>query len=454
MSQISTFREIGPRAPLFGPGPIGVGTADIESLAGYILRLAAYHHVSIYRFLRCRIPNLDPTFDDAVHALGTRYDTEFRAGGINGSAQGAVVARAFATLTGRPAVAWTTFFAYKGNAGISRFLQPGMRWCPKCLREDPEPYERLLWNARLLRVCPYHHIELRSKCPNCGLPGSRRIVQGGPFFCRRCKESLFTGGEIANEPSPSPAEIAESQGVAQFCQALFERSIDLTNYNLVAELCRFAERHDAFSLCQKANFLGVSKSSLSGWLDERNSITLVRFIEICSSLGITPLQPLLKADVRATITTKGRNKARSKFWTRPKRRMRRPDRESLTSQLLKVHEEYPTLGVRGIARRIGQEPSKFFHWFPTLCHSITDQAREARRQLRLRKVEAVKDEVGGIIKALIAEGVRPTMRNIAQRMRNPGWFRSPVIRAHMADALMQLNGPSGGKPVVAPAQEA
>jgi putative transposase len=66
------------------------------------------------------------------------------------------------------------------------------------------------------------------------LPGSRRIVQGGPFFCRRCQKPLFTGAEIANEPSP--AEIAESQGVAQFCQALFERSIDLTNYNLMADL--------------------------------------------------------------------------------------------------------------------------------------------------------------------------------------------------------------------------
>jgi transcriptional regulator with XRE-family HTH domain len=222
----------------------------------------------------------------------------------------------------------------------------------------------------------------------------------------------------------------------------------------VAELCRFAENHDAFSLGQKADFLGVSKSHLSGWLANNSAISLVRFIEVCSALGITPLQLLLKADVRAVIATKDRNKTRSKFWTRPKGRMCRPDKASLVSQLLEVHEAYPTLGVKGIARRIGQEPSKFFRWFPTLCHSITDQAHEARQQQCLRKVEAVKDEVGSIIKALVAESIRPTMRNIAERMRNSGWFRSPMIRAYLAEALRQSNRPAGGESVVAPAQKA
>jgi transcriptional regulator with XRE-family HTH domain len=277
-------------------------------------------------------------------------------------------------------------------------------------------------------------------------------VQGKLYLCRRCRKPLFPGAKIANKPSPD--EIAMSQSVWQFCQALFERSIDLKDYRLEAELCRFAENHHAFSLRQKADFFGVSKGQLSGWLAKNSAISLVRFIEVCSSVGITPLQLLLKGDVRAHGVTKNRDKARSRVWIRHKNRVHRPNKEKLASQLLAVHEKHPTLGVGEIARRIGQERSKFFHWFPTLCHSITDQAREALRQQRLRKVEAVKDEVGGIIKALITEGARPTMRNIAQRMESPGWFRSAEIRGHMAEVLMQLNAPTGAKPAVAPARAA
>lgn len=433
--------DVGPRAPFFGPSPIGVGTGDIESLASYVLRLATGQRVTQYNLMKLRPQYLDPSFLEAASAIGTRYDTEIRGGGVNGSPQGAVIARAFATLTGRPDVAWTTFSAYNGYAGIRRFLHHRLRWCPKCLAEDAAPYERLLWHARLVTICPHHQIKLTSVCPHCGCQSARQIVRGRLFLCRRCKKPLYTSGRTTSEPPPSPAEIAESRSVAQFCQALFEKSIDLRNHNLIAELCCVAEKHGAKSVIRKAAFLGVSKGSLSAWLNGLSYITLVRYIEICSSLGIAPLDPLLDADVQTTIAQNRPNKIRSRFWTSSKRPMCRPDKASLKSRLFEVHEQHPTLGVGEIARRIGHERTKFFHWFPGLCHSITVQARKARREQQLRKVEAVKDEVASIIKALVADGIRPTMRNIAGQMTTPGWFRSHEIRAHREEVLARLNAP-------------
>ncbi len=440
--------DVGPRAPFFGPGPIAVGTAAVESLASYVLRLAVCHRVTLYNFLKSRPPDLAPCFIEAASAIGTRYDTEIRSGGVNGSPQGAIIARALATLTGRPAVAWTTFSAYNGHAGTRRFLHHRLRWCPKCLAEDAEPYERLLWNARLLTVCPHHQVRLISVCPHCGWRGARQIVQAWLFLCRRCRRPLFTCGRITNEPSPSPAEIGESLSVAQFCQALFERSIDLKKHNLIADLCRVAEKHDANSVIRKADFLGVSKGSLSEWLNEWSYLTLVRYIEICSSLGIAPLQPLLEADVRTSIAQNGPNKIRSRFWNSSRHRKCRPDKATLKSRLLDVHEQHPTMGVGEIARKIGHERTKFFHWFPGLCHSITDQARNARREHRLRKLDGVKDEIASIIQTLVAEGVRPTMRNVAGQMKTPGWFRSAEIRAHREEVLAGLNEPPAMQPTV------
>jgi hypothetical protein len=54
-------------------------------------------------------------------------------------------------------------------ATARRFFEAQTRSvCPRCLAEDVEPYERLLWTFRPLRVCTAHRCLLRSRCPTCG----------------------------------------------------------------------------------------------------------------------------------------------------------------------------------------------------------------------------------------------------------------------------------------------
>ena len=51
-----------------------------------------------------------------------------------------------------------------------RYFSSSRPVCPGCLRDDPIPYERLLWSARFIRVCCHHSCLLLSRCPACQRP--------------------------------------------------------------------------------------------------------------------------------------------------------------------------------------------------------------------------------------------------------------------------------------------
>lgn len=83
-------------------------------------------------------------------------------------------------------VAWkTTLKSYEGKlfpkirqTGISPWILPvqmyhrkhnwpGLQFCPKCLKEDAEPYFRKYWRVALYNVCHNHGVLLLDRCPSC-----------------------------------------------------------------------------------------------------------------------------------------------------------------------------------------------------------------------------------------------------------------------------------------------
>lgn len=57
----------------------------------------------------------------------------------------------------------------------------GQQFCPRCLREDQDPYYRLQWRLALYTFCPKHHRMLLDRCPVCSAPVAyHRIELGKP----------------------------------------------------------------------------------------------------------------------------------------------------------------------------------------------------------------------------------------------------------------------------------
>ena len=46
----------------------------------------------------------------------------------------------------------------------------GQQYCPRCLREDREPYFRKSWRLAFITLCSKHNVLLLDRCPRCGSP--------------------------------------------------------------------------------------------------------------------------------------------------------------------------------------------------------------------------------------------------------------------------------------------
>ena len=72
----------------------------------------------------------------------------------------------------------------------------GLRYCPRCLDEEPTAYFRKAWRVLNITTCLEHGVQLRDSCPDCDAP---IIPSRGDFLgCHAC------GGDI-RDTLPRPA---------------------------------------------------------------------------------------------------------------------------------------------------------------------------------------------------------------------------------------------------------
>jgi len=137
---VLTLPPLPPPTRLYHLAPIGVGTPHVESLTGYLQRLAEAHHVSTSDLVSGELlPVLQPgglggkpvatwLSQEGPHLNGT--------GAMAGEA-----ARALALLTGRQELLcltlqpWTAVIA---AYGLVRIRKHSRRWCDACYRDALE----------------------------------------------------------------------------------------------------------------------------------------------------------------------------------------------------------------------------------------------------------------------------------------------------------------------------
>lgn len=146
---------------------MGQGTAEVESLASYILRSAYEHGVSVGMFLQL------------VHELsiGSRKVSAVKIRGNIGIARLArsnsmtwALRDQLAKLTGQDISCEPLRFLDSKVYCISTEID-GLRWCPECLAEMEHIgvplYFKQLWHMRTVVSCPIHRVRLAGQCELC-----------------------------------------------------------------------------------------------------------------------------------------------------------------------------------------------------------------------------------------------------------------------------------------------
>jgi hypothetical protein len=165
------------RSYLYPVTPIGVGTAAVESLTGYISRLAAAHAVEtgvlIRHELRPRIPCTRGVWAGRVREDLPQYPFYVGAHTLNGvGARAQLWVALLDQLTCVPRLDLLTALPWAGTISCVHLLRPSRAWCPACYGDEissaDSAYERLLWAFHIVTVCPVHRLPLESNCPFCG----------------------------------------------------------------------------------------------------------------------------------------------------------------------------------------------------------------------------------------------------------------------------------------------
>ena len=156
---------------LFSLPPIGVGTAQIESLTSYLARLAEAHSVTVGTLVGEVIAEeLRKVYllRSSKHGGSRFYE---QASGLNGSGKQATdLSSALFRLTGCD-VSSLTLQSWRDILPAIKLLRNKKAWCPICLenwRDNHQTiYEPLIWYFKLSNVCNLHNIVLNTRCPLC-----------------------------------------------------------------------------------------------------------------------------------------------------------------------------------------------------------------------------------------------------------------------------------------------
>jgi hypothetical protein len=214
------------RSYLYPLAPIGIGTAAVESLTGYISRLAAAHAVKtgtlILHELRPRIPCTKGVSAGAVPKNFSQSPFYLDMHSLNGVG---IRARTWIALleklTCMPHLDLLTVLPWAKAISCVHLLRTRRAWCSLCYGGDSgqPPYEHLLWALQMVTACPVHHQRLESLCPSCGRTQYVLSPRSRPGYCSRCHCWLGRAGESRSADEDMTEAIAVAEMVGELIAA-------------------------------------------------------------------------------------------------------------------------------------------------------------------------------------------------------------------------------------------
>lgn len=273
------------RTALYSLSPLGVGTAGSESLYSWFLRVAQHHCLKPNDLIRhlgktC----IDPETGELVWSRHL-HDANWAFTGDHTQTW----VRVLEEQTGRRDLRSLTFLPYGGALPILGRGQMRRRWCPHCLNDrkaEGEVYASLVWEIGLVTACPVHGNALVGVCPHCGAGAAKRagrnLVYHTPGHCGHCGGWL---GDAKTEPAGEEA-IAKAKLIGDWV-ADMARLPESAKLSVAPTLKAAAARYAKGQPAVLARELGVSKTTLHGWIKETSIPSLSHACNLAIRLGVS-----------------------------------------------------------------------------------------------------------------------------------------------------------------------
>lgn len=369
-----TLPQVPPRSTLFHLKPIGVGTPYIESLSGYIARLALEHFITPHHLLTKLIVMM---VDKSAIINSSAHNGRAINGVGNTSADLVTV---FEKLTLRNDLRFTTLLPWAEVIPIRHLIRQHRAWCAACYDDwrgsGQVIYDPLIWAIAPVTACHKHLRYLESTCPQCDHQLHHLFNRTFPGYCSKCRYWL---GDAT-----SRSHLAISGDDLGWQTWVYENI-----GNLLAEAPRLisppARTHTVKSISSLLNTLNlhqyrdltmsldVSRGTIEKWKAGKNLPHLSWLLQLSYQMKVRLVDILC----REVINNEGAEPAiqlEAEIVKQIRYKSSKHDRTEL--QLSGALKEFPPRSLTQVALQIGCSTHWLKDWFPQLCQMIVTRYKQ------------------------------------------------------------------------------
>jgi hypothetical protein len=425
--QMNHSNEYLPRTVLYSLNPLGMGTPFVESLSGYISRLAYSHCLTTGTLMsKLLAPSLNKTYLTKISQRGGNgfYDSSSGINGIGTLANDFV--EVIQSLNHNPNLESLTLIRWNKILPTRGLMRDHKAWCAKCYHEaklnNSPAYDQLIWYLKEVSCCPKHKISLSFQCPNCSRKMQVFSRNTRPGYCQYCNNWL--GEVIAQNKAiikDDNLKIATYIGdMVVYSSSDNYKEINRDIISLILNKLIFLSFEGSVNKFSK--HLAIPETTLRYWLRGVNIPPLHNLITICLKLNISMLEFLGINDLPSNINIPENSKNNTASF-RPKY-----DYQMIKMILAsEINIENPN-SLKKLAETIGCDRKLLYQMFPKESETIVKNYSLYLTNKKVERQKRIKCEVEKAINFLEEKGEYPSRRKLELVLKQQFLVKEKIIR--------------------------
>jgi hypothetical protein len=429
------------RSRLCSLRPIGIGTSHVESLTGYVARLAEAHVLTVGNLVgrepvstaRGGLCRRNASFQQKRPKGHVFHAQAYAINGTTSTAQKWV--NAFERLTCGHGLDSLTLLPLRHTLSDMSLFKQHRAWCPQCYEEDHangSVYERLPWALRIVTVCPVHATPLENHCPFCIEVLPPLGVHSRPGHCSACGKWLGK-----RKAAPPERRSTDEASYELYVATAVGDLLGGQNNNGRLSAARFRRnlricirRLASGNMAALTGFTHARKTTVRSWLSGLSLPRLDVLLHFSFHLGIS---------ASALLTSRGLAKV---DWPEVEGRFSRYNRgvkgyqssEKVRNLLLTALREDDCPSVPELAKRLGYKRcDRLRQVSPELCRRLTKRHRACRRTHWWREPGAKRicelDGLRSLLEQSLAQDYPVSVRRIAKQLGYAGGNGGFILRS-------------------------
>jgi len=413
--------------------PIGMGSAEVESLTSYIMRLALAHRISTYDLV-------DFLYGYKRKKVFIRKDIRT----INGVGKNAMIcAERLEKLTLRTDIKSLTMLFWSDliDPQGKWILSNKRRWCPLCFDEQKKSggivYEKLIWSLSISNTCHIHNVPLDEQCPKCLRTQNAMSRNTALGFCSNCGEELsLTESSSLNSDGNCQWRDWVNQELPNWLNTQSNDLIscdhkEMTNiiYDIVNKLSKGSIRKVSIA-CQ------FSETTLKNWINKRYRPSFNYLFYFCYHLNIKPVH-LLSGDVNSINSFAKLPCRNAAHPPNPRKRRNAHDHNYIAQKLDHILNSEELISLKQVAKRLNVSTGYLHHRFPKEYAEICSRYLKSRKKIAIKNIENKKKIVKKTVYSLHKSGQYPSRSKVLKAC-TLSVFRKPEILQAWREALSEM----------------